>query len=204
MRVEGEELAGTFLPVHREQLRVTQGAEAEFPVVLRQSHERLCQAGDGGRSPQGGYAIRRGRAVEEAEQFQERHLATRFLAVVLQPLHIGLHRPEGVAALDLRVRFLKADAVAAADVAVEGPHEELSEDLQGQGVAVHVFHQLLELGLGTGFHADGAKEPHAGGRRETRQLVHGRGGLPEGAQIGDGIPGGDDAEAVTGGSQPFE
>ena len=179
-------------------------AEAEVPVVLRQSHERLGQAGDGGRFPQGGHAIRRGRPVEEAEQFQERHLATRFLAVVLHPLHIGLHRPEGVAALDLRIRFLEADAVAAADVAVEGPREEVSEDLQGQRMAVHVFHQLLELGLRTGSHADGAEQLYPGGRREARQLVHGRGGLPVGAQVGEGIPGGDDAKPQAGGGQPFE
>ena len=60
---------------------------------------------------------------------------------------------------------------------MEGPHEELSEDLQGQGMTVHIFHQLLEIGLGTGLHADGPEQLHPGGRRETRQLVHGRGGL---------------------------
>ena len=66
------------------------------------------------------------------------------------------------AALDFRIRFLEADAVATADVAVEGAHEELSEDLQGQGMTVHVFHQLLEIGLGAGSHADGAEQLHPG------------------------------------------
>ena len=63
--------------------------------------------------------------VEMAEQFQQRHLATRFLAVVLHPFHVSLHRPEGVAALDFRIRFLEVDQVTAADVAVKSPNQKL-------------------------------------------------------------------------------
>ena len=104
MRIERDERAGR-VAVHREQLRGFEAAEAVFPIVVGQTDERFGEAGDGFASarPRGSRRWRAGRTGREP---QHRHCAPAFVAAVAQePLLVGVHDPEGVAAVLLGVGF---------------------------------------------------------------------------------------------------
>ena len=70
-------------------------------------------------------------------------------------------------------------------------------------MALHIFDQLLELRLRP-LHPERPQQRHASFHGQARELHLRRSGLPVGSQIRDGIPGGDHAQAVVVGGQPFQ
>ena len=190
--------------MHREQLRRLERIEARIPILFRQPDERLGQPGNGRRREQGGDAIAGGGPVEQAHEAKDRQLAPGLVAFALHPLHVGSHGAEGVAPLDLGIRLLELHPVVTADVAVKGLLEKAAHDLQGEGVAVDFLDQVFELLLGANHDPELAQQGHAGGFAQARKLMLRGSGLPEGAQVGDGVARGNQAQAVAAGGQPLE
>ncbi len=69
-----------------------------FHWAVLKSYQRLGQAGNGWGSAQGGQAVGIGGAVEEAEQAQGGQFSGALLAFPLEPVLVGGHDLEGVAA----------------------------------------------------------------------------------------------------------
>ena len=182
MRVEGDEHAGPFLPVHGKQLRVFKSFEDQvqlvrlyWPVISLEAEpacfdgeERLGQFRDGRRFQERGKAIGAGGPVEQTEQFQEGQHARAARpvtsgggeGVLFQPAPICLHDAEGVAPLLLGVGFFELHEIALADVPAVSVAQISAEEVQGEGVAFHVLHELFEL-LRRAVHAERAEQGHA-------------------------------------------
>jgi hypothetical protein len=101
-----------------------------------------------------------GRAIEQTEKPQHRQRPLPVLAVALEPTHICVHSPEGVAALFLGVRLLKPYPAALADVAAIGVAQIAADQVEGQRVAPDVRGKLLAL-LPRPVHAQRLEQPRA-------------------------------------------
>ena len=63
----------------------------------------------------------------------------------MQPPHVRIHHPEGVATLFLGVSFLQFHEVAFADVPGVGVVQVSAEQIQGERVTLHILDQLLKF-----------------------------------------------------------
>ena len=152
----------------------------------RQSDEAgRYQAQDGEGAPTGSAEFRFGTSL--------RRLGNR--RSTFQPPHIRIHHMEGVVPVFVfGVGFLQLHEVALADVPGVGVAQVSAEQVQGKGVAFHVFDQLLEFVHAlvavvqrnvpekTTPHSERLEQMHTGGTGEARELFLAHGLAEESAQ----------------------
>ena len=209
--------------VHREQFRGFQALEAQVPVCASlQADERF---GSRRWLALASSAARQSASAGRSKRPSRRRTASvasapSSLAVAPEPLLVGVHDAEGVAAV-------RSSASAFSNFTRSrwrmSPREGASAEkppsrFKRERVAFHVFDQFLEFAdlltvlvavverhvRGRCLHAEGFEQMHAGFAGQAQQLLLRHGGLPERLQVRERIPGGDDAQAVAGGGQAFE
>jgi hypothetical protein len=185
-----------------------------FSLWSGQADERLGQPGDGLVFPHGIQAVGSGGTVEAAQQLRQREGAPTFgsvllgLAAVLEPLHVSIHDAESVATQFVGIGLFELHQIALTDVPGVAVAQVAAEQVQGERVAFHILDQFLELipkppALGdadvfpeTSLHPAQLEQLHPRSRGTALELFLPHGSSEGGAQVRDGIAGGDDAQAV--------
>jgi hypothetical protein len=193
MGVDGDELAGASAAGGK-QLHALQALEGQVALGLTQIDERFGQAGDGRRAPQGSEAVGSRGAVEEAQKAKDGGERLVFCSC-FQPMGVGVHNAEGMAALLFGIGFRESDEVAAADVAPMGISEIGTQEVEREGVTFDVLDELSAFLLRAA-NLKKLEECDARFAGKTLECDFGGRSLSIISEIRDREAGGDDAEAV--------